>query len=132
MQRSRLVVFVLALLTVGLGFASRRFPGSIPDFVKLYAGDALWAMLAFWVLAFLFPRADTLALFFGALFISFAAEASQLYRTPWLDAMRSTRLGALVLGQGFLLSDLASYTVGAIVAALLDRNNVARHYSKAR
>jgi hypothetical protein len=56
----------------------------------------------------------------AALAISFAVEVSQLHHVPWLDALRSTRLGALALGQGFLRSDLLCYTVGVSGAAFSD------------
>ncbi|MFM8818855.1 MAG: DUF2809 domain-containing protein, partial [Phycisphaerales bacterium] len=36
----------------------------------------------------------------------------QLHHAPWIDGIRATRLGALVLGSGFLWSDIACYAVG--------------------
>ena len=71
-------------------------------------------------LALLFPRAGTRTLALAALAIAVADEISQLYHAPWIDAIRATRLGALVLGYGFLWSDLACYTAGVVVAACLD------------
>jgi hypothetical protein len=57
----------------------------------------------------------------GALGVAVLVELSQLVHTPWLDALRRTRAGALVLGQGFLWSDLACYAAGAAAAVLVDR-----------
>ena len=45
---------------------------------------------------------------------------------PWLDALRATTLGALVLGQGFLWSDIVCYAVGVMLAAILDAVLAAR------
>jgi hypothetical protein len=42
---------------------------------------------------------------------------SQLHHAPWIDAIRNTRPGALVLGYGFLWSDLACYVAGVAIAA---------------
>ncbi|HYW12873.1 MAG TPA: DUF2809 domain-containing protein, partial [Longimicrobium sp.] len=53
--------------------------------------------------------------------ISLAVELGQLYHAPWIEAVRHTRLGGLVLGFGFLWSDLACYAVGIALAALIDR-----------
>jgi Protein of unknown function (DUF2809) len=76
--------------------------------------------MVFWLLALL-RRADaTRHLALGAVAIAFVVELSQLYRAPWIDAVRATTAGALVLGQGFLWSDLASYLVGVVLAASLD------------
>jgi len=89
--------------------------------VARYAGDTLWAAMVFWLLAIVWPRARTRGLAIGALGIALGVEVSQLYHAGWIDAIRQTRLGALVLGSGFLWSDLACYTVGVGVAAGLDR-----------
>ena len=64
----------------------------------------------------------TIALRLGllAIGISFAIELSQLYRAPWIDSIRATRPGALVLGQGFLWSDLVCYSAGVVLAMALD------------
>ena len=59
-------------------------------------------------------------LFLGNFFCSNTDEFSQLYRAPWIDAVRATRLGALVLGQGFLWSDLWCYAAGVTLAAGID------------
>lgn len=118
----------LALLgaTVVLGLATRRYPSVFPVVIARYGGDALWAAMIFWLLALLRPATSAVMLAACAVGISWAVECSQLYHAPWIDAVRATRLGALVLGQGFLWSDLASYAVGVVAAAILDRMIAAR------
>jgi len=118
------------LTTVALGLASRRFAAALPGFVAAYAGDALWAAMVFWLAAAAFPRAGTARLAAGALALSVAVEVSQLHHAPWIDAVRATRPGALVLGHGFLWSDLACYAVGVGAAALLDRVLLARAFGR--
>lgn len=110
----------LLAVTIALGLATRRFPSRFPSVVATYGGDALWAAMVYWLLAFLRPSASWRALAAGALGIASAVECSQLVHTPWLDAVRATRLGALVLGQGFLWSDLVAYAVGVLAATLID------------
>ena len=112
--------FVLLALTIACGLASRRYGAMLPSFVARYAGDALWATMVVWLLALLWPRAATSRLALGALAIAVTVELTQLYRAPWLDAIRATNVGALILGQGFLPSDLVCYAVGVSLAALLD------------
>ena len=58
-----------------------------------------------------------------ALAFCFVIELSQLYQAPWLNAIRQTTLGGLILGFGFLWSDLLGYCVGVFVAYLLDNQN---------
>jgi hypothetical protein len=121
-RRSRLVYAPLLVLTIGLGLASRRFAAALPDFVGAYAGDGLWAATVFWLAAMFMTRARTSDLAAGAMTTAVLVELGQLYHVPWLDAVRATRLGALLLGQGFLWSDLACYAAGVSAAALLDRS----------
>lgn len=110
----------LLVLTVALGLASRRFADVLPDFLAEYAGDALWAAMVFWIAALVFPRAATVHLAAAAFGVALVVELSQLYHAPWIDVIRGTRLGALVLGYGFLWSDLVCYAAGAGLAALID------------
>ena len=77
--------------------------------------------MAYWLLALVLVRARPARLGAGALGIAVLVEVSQLIHTPGLDALRQNSFVALVLGQGFLWSDLACYTVGAAGAVLLDR-----------
>ena len=119
--RSRPLYALLTAATIALGLATRRFPpGSLPTLIAAYGGDTLWAATAFFLAALLFPRASTPRLALGAAAFALAVELSQLYHAPWIDAVRATRPGALVLGFGFLRSDLACYAVGIILAALAD------------
>ncbi|HEX2218433.1 MAG TPA: DUF2809 domain-containing protein [Gemmatimonadales bacterium] len=120
MSRSRALYFGLTLLVVALGLASRRYRAGLPAFIGAYAGDALWAAMVFLLAATVWAHAQPRVLAVGALAFSFGVELSQLHRAPWLDALRATRAGALVLGQGFLWSDLLCYTAGVGIAAGAD------------
>jgi hypothetical protein len=114
------LLLLLVFITVGGGLASRRDPSVLPGFVAAYAGDTLWATTVFWLLALVFRRAPTRSLAIAALSIAVAVEISQLYHAPWIDALRANAVGALVLGYGFLWSDLACYAAGVALAAAID------------
>ena len=119
-MRSRLVTLALLGITVVMGLASRSPAVALPLFIAQYGGDVLWASMVFFLLALAWPHADTAHLALGALVISVLVEVGQLYHAPWIDAVRATWLGAHILGQGFLQSDLACYAVGVGLAALVD------------
>ena len=131
-RRARPPYAAASTTTIALGLASRRFAASLSDFVRLYAGDALWAATVYFLAATLWPRARIAWLAAGTLAFAFAIEASQLYHAPWIDGVRSSRLGALVLGQGFLWSDLVCYTIGVIAGALVDQAMSRRHADRER
>ncbi len=120
-HKLRIIYLLACLLTVALGLASRRFGYALPDFVAGYAGDTLWAAMVYWGIGLLFPASRLRTRMAGALLFSYAIEVSQLYQADWINAIRATTLGALVLGHGFLWSDLICYTVGVCVAAGIDR-----------
>ncbi len=119
--RSRWRILPLLILLPVLGLGSRSGAAWLPAFVAAYAGDTLWAAMVYVTLLFIWPRLPVVQAAGWALGISFFVELSQLYRAPWIDAVRAHRVGALVLGHGFLWSDLACYTVGVLLAAGVDR-----------
>lgn len=113
MRRSRLSYAGWLLAVIAAGLASRSARASIlPEFVTAYAGDTLWALMVFLILGFLLPGARILPLAGAALGIAFAVEFSQLCEAGWLSRIRETRLGALVLGKGWVGTDLLCYTAG--------------------
>ncbi|HEY7770197.1 DUF2809 domain-containing protein [Longimicrobium sp.] len=111
----------LAGATIVIGLATRRFRSSLPAAVGLYAGDVLWATMVYLLAAAIWPRASIRGLAVGAAVFALVVEVGQLYHAPWIDAVRATRLGGLVLGFGFLWSDVACYAVGIALALLIDR-----------
>ena len=130
-MKRRAVYFALTLVVIVLGLASRRFGAQLPPFVAAYSGDTLWALAAFLGLSTLVPGVSLRWRAVIALGFSFAIEISQLYHAPWIDSIRATTIGGLILGFGFLWSDLACYTVGVITGALgetvLRRRSRTRH-----
>ena len=97
---------------VALGLASRRYPHLFPAVLGKYPGDALWALMVFCGLGFLNPWLPTLRLAVYALLISYVDEFSQLYQAPWINPVRGTYVGHLVLGSTFSWYDMLTYTVG--------------------
>lgn len=107
-------------LVVALGLASRKVPGLFPAALGKYPGDALWALMVLCIAGVVRPTASTAWLAGVALGISFLVEVSQLYHAPWIDSIRSTTLGHLVLGSAFGWIDLVAYAVGVAIGAAID------------
>jgi hypothetical protein len=104
--------------TVVAGLASRRWP--LPGVLAEHTGDALYTVAVYGVVCLVRPAAPSALAALGAFVVSAAVEASQLLAWPWLAAVRATPVGALLLGQGFQVADLAAYAAGATVAWALD------------
>lgn len=120
MHSRRPVLYVFLLIaTIVVGLASRKLC-DLPTWVKLYAGDAIWALMVYWGIAILSPKAHSLKIAISSLLFSFAIEISQLYQSKWINQIRDTQLGSLALGHGFLWSDLFAYTVGIVSGVLIE------------
>ncbi|EJQ60748.1 DUF2809 domain-containing protein [Bacillus mycoides] len=117
-KRNRLLYAVFTIVVIILGLSSRKFAFALPDLLNEYLGDALWALMIFTGFGFLFPKIEMKKLAFISLIFCYGIEISQLYHAEWIDSIRATTLGGLVLGYGFLWSDLVAYTIGVGVGML--------------
>jgi hypothetical protein len=122
LRRSPTIWIAGIMLVCVLGIGSRRYAQVLPHVVATYAGDTLWALAAFLAFGLVMPRATTGRVAASALFLSVLIEVSQLYHARWIDAVRQTRLGGLVLGFDFVWSDLACYAVGIGLGVLIERS----------
>ena len=118
--RRRIILFPLLLGVILLGLASRRYGASLPDWIARNAGDALWTIAVYLCLALAIPRGSPWKIGLAALGISVLVELCQLLHTPWLDGLRATLPGKLLLGAGFLWADLFRYAAAAALAVVAD------------
>ena len=113
MKRRRLIYIFLVITTIVIGLLSRA--DFIPILIYPYLGDVLYALMVFFLLGLLFPSMPSIKLTLFAIIICFLIELSQLYQADWINAIRNTRFGGLLLGYGFLWSDLISYLIGGLL-----------------
>ncbi len=109
---------LLLALVLPLGLATRKAPEYFPAFVAEYGGDTLWATVAFLLTWLLLLRKPMWLLALLSAGFCLLIEVSQLWQAEWLNALRDTTLGALVLGRGFLWSDWVCYGVGILLGAV--------------
>lgn len=119
-KRNRVVYALFTIVIIILGLSSRKFAFALPHLLNDYLGDALWALMIFTGFGFLFPKTETKKLAFTSLMFCYGIEVSQLYHAEWIDSIRATTLGGLVLGYGFLWSDVVAYTIGVGVGILCE------------
>jgi glycopeptide antibiotics resistance protein len=116
----RRTYFYAVVITILLGLASRKFSYLLFSFLAENAGDVLWAMMVYFGFRFLFLKKRLVTANFLSFLFSFGIEFSQLHQEDWINQIRGTLLGALVLGKGFLTVDLIRYTTGILLASSLD------------
>lgn len=97
----------------------RKISGTNPNFFTVYYPDTAWTMAVYCGFGLLFDRGVKLN-FPAALVFSYLIEISQLFSTPFLNAARANVIGGLILGYGFLWSDIICYTVGALICLSLE------------
>jgi len=115
MPKSRITYFILIILTIIIGLLSRHF-----KFVPLFIGDVVWALMVYFIMRFLFIGKSVKFAGIASLMFCFAIEFSQLYKAPWINELRHTLFGRLILGEGFLWSDLFCYILGIGLGVLVD------------
>ncbi len=118
MRRNRIIYGVLVLGVMVLGLLTRRIWFTLPSWVNMFLGDALWALMIFLGFGFVFIKISTIKIGLLALGFCYLIEISQLYQGQWLNNIRMTTLGGLILGYGFLLSDIFAYTLGVSFGVL--------------
>lgn len=102
------------------GLLVHRYGAGLGRTVHDVSGDALWGMMIAWGVGTLLPYVGVAARAMLAYGVCLVVETSQLIHVPWLDAVRATKLGHLVLGSDFDGRDLLAYAVGVLVAVALE------------
>lgn len=124
MKNERWIYLAVTFAIMVLGLASRKYGDVLPEFIAEYSGDTLWAAMVYWGIRFLSPSISIVKSVVISLLFSYCIEISQLYQADWVNIVRSTTLGALILGHGFLWSDMICYTVGVLLSAAIDSREV--------
>ena len=122
LKNTRLSYLFLIIAAIILGILSRKIDG-----VPTFFGDILYAVMVYFGLRMLFINNSSKITSVLALVVCFCIEFLQLYRAEWILAIRRTTLGHYVLGQGFLWSDLGYYSIGIMIAYLMDFNFIKRN-----
>jgi hypothetical protein len=116
MIKGRLAYFLLITVVILFGLLSRR-----ATLVPLIVGDILWASMMFLMVRFVLIGKKLKWVSLISLCACYVIEISQLYHEPWIDDVRNTTFGALVLGHGFLWSDIIAYTIGVSICVAIER-----------
>ena len=115
MAKPRITYFILIITTIILGLLSRHIAG-----VPLFIGDVLWGLMVYFIVRFMFTRWTLKWVAIASLLFCYAIEFSQLYQAPWINNIRHTVLGGLILGETFLWGDMLSYTAGVCIGILIE------------
>lgn len=120
-MKNRIKYFIITIIIMLMGLLSRKFMFIFPRNIAPFIGDMLWAMMVYFGFRFLFPKLNITKSLVLAFLFSFSIEISQLYQAQWINNIRNTIIGGLILGHGFLFEDLISYSIGIILGCVVDK-----------
>ena len=114
--KTRITYFILIIFIIILGLLSRHIAG-----IPLFIGDVLWATMVYFIVRFLFITQTINWVLIASLLFCYTIEFSQLYQAPWINNIRHTVIGGLILGEVFLWGDMLSYTVGVAIGIFIEK-----------
>lgn len=120
MNRNRKKYMIFVIITIFLGLFSRQMYSYLPYFINLYLGDALYGLMIYFCICFIFKNFNIFKIGILALGTCYLIEFSQLIQIPELIKIRESMIGRLILGTGFLWSDLLAYLIGILVGIYLE------------
>jgi hypothetical protein len=111
--------FILIIINIPLGLATRYFPAYFTPLLRIYGGDTFYASCAFFTIRFLFTKPKLWKIALINYLFCISIETSQLYQAPWIQRLRHTPPFGLLLGYGFLWSDWICYAAGTVLAFMI-------------
>ncbi|MBF0548751.1 MAG: DUF2809 domain-containing protein [Candidatus Riflebacteria bacterium] len=120
-MKRRLTCLALIPLVILAGLWTRSHNAQfLHEIFGKYPGDALWTVMAYLLWVIVFPSYSAYSIGAIAIFTSFIVEFSQLYQAPWIQTIRHSTLGHLILGSTFNVPDFVAYMIGGLVAVCCD------------
>lgn len=116
MMRRKLIYGLLFIFCTWLAITTRTHSAWFHPLVVQYGGDIIWAGMFLFFMRIFFATMPLWKLALICYAMGVADELLQLYHAPWIEAIRHTRIGGLVLGFGFLWSDIICYAIGIVIA----------------
>lgn len=120
LQRNLKIYLPTILFLIAIGLPSRTFGEFLPHWYITYAGDFLWAMMFFFLYCLIF-KLKTIHAFWLTIATTYLIEVTQIFHPEWLVWLRSFKLIGLVIGYGFIWSDIIAYTLGISLGAIIDK-----------
>jgi hypothetical protein len=115
----RAIHLVLIAVTIPLGLGSRMRGLPMPSLVRTYGGDVLSATCIFFGVRYVAHQRSLLRCSAIGFIICVLIELQQLYTGKWLVHLRDDTPLGILLGHGFLWSDIACYAVGTAIGAAI-------------
>lgn len=110
--RIALIVGMIIILPLGYWV---RFHSPAPEWLNDLLGSLAYQIFLMMLVALFLPKASLAWVAIWVCLFSCAIEFLQLWQPPWLQAIRATLPGRLILGNTFSWSDFPPYFLGSFV-----------------
>jgi len=119
MALRKIIYSLLFIFCTWLAITTRSHAAWFSPLIQQYGGDTIWAGMFLFFLRIFFGKVRLWKLALINFGLGAVVETLQLYHAPWIEAIRHTRIGGLMLGFGFLWSDIICYAVGTVLAWIM-------------
>lgn len=117
-QRYRLALLIGMILIIPLGYSVRFATGLGSPVFQDVCGSIAYQILLMFLFAFFYPRMNLVKVAIAVFVLSSAIELLQLWQPPFLQAIRATWAGRVLLGNTFLWADFPPYAIGSFLGWL--------------
>ncbi len=127
MKKGRFIIPIILCILIPLGFYTKAYTGWGEEYVHDHLGgiiyEVFFILLVLWVVPGLSPLVTAVIVF------SFTSglEFLQLWKPPFLEAVRNTILGEALIGSSFSWADFPWYITGCVAGWLAGRKLRQRH-----
>ena len=85
-----------------------------------WGGDVCWAVAAWYLFRCILPQVFAIEIAVLSAGLCIVVETSQLLDVEWLNTLREHHIIRLLIGHGFMWSDLVLYAIGIAIGWVLD------------
>jgi hypothetical protein len=114
----RLIYLLILFIIICIGLLSRGMTGFVTEIIDFK--DVVWAMMIYFLFRVVFIGWSIKKVALAGMLFSILVELSQLYHNDWIDTLRGTFFGELMLGTNFVWSDLMAYLFGIGFGIIID------------
>ena len=114
-KASRRASVISLLIITPLGFASKFYIGPFQDWLNNSFTGILYEIFWCLIIVFFFPRAVSVMIASLVLIITCILEFLQLWHSPFLEAIRMSFIGSVLIGTTFVWSDFLYYFVRSAI-----------------
>jgi hypothetical protein len=112
-------ILICLLLVVPLGFGTKVYSGPGSIWVNYFAGGIFYEIFWILVIVFVWPVLNPGWVAFWVFLITSILEFSQLWHPPFLETIRSSFIGSVLLGNKFSWWDFPHYIFGCLLGWIL-------------